>query len=106
MSRWLGFYMRGCCGKCTPCREGTYWITGMLEELEHGHGSEERLQVIQHACSQIAGRSFCALGDAAATPYPAAMKFFREEFVTATTTPVDESFDPVAPYVFAGAAAR
>ena len=106
VTRWLEFYKHESCGKCTPCREGTYWITGMLEELEHGHGSEERLQVIQHACSQIAGRSFCALGDAAATPYPAAMKYFREEFVTATTTPVDESFDPVAPYVFAGAAAR
>lgn len=106
VTRWLEFYKHESCGKCTPCREGTYWITGMLEELEHGNSSEERLNVIQHACSQIAGRSFCALGDAAATPYPAAMKYFREEFVTATATPVDTTFDPVAPYVFAGAAAR
>lgn len=106
VTRWLEFYKHESCGKCTPCREGTYWITGMLEELEHGHSSEERLTVIQHACSQIAGRSFCALGDAAATPYPSAMKYFRDEFVAATATPVDDSFDPVASYVFAGAAAR
>ena len=106
VTRWLEFYKHESCGKCTPCREGTYWITGMLERLEHGHGSEHTLETIDHACSQIAGRSFCALGDAAATPYPAAMKFFRDEFVAATTRPVDEDFDPTASYVFAGVAAR
>ena len=51
----------------------------------------------------IAGRSFCALGDAAATPFPAALKHFREEFVQATNTPANETFDPVAATVFAGA---
>ena len=103
VTRWLEFYKHESCGKCTPCREGTYWITGMLEQLEHGHSSELSLEVLNSACGQIAGRSFCALGDAAATPYPAAMKYFREEFLTATHTPADESFDPVASYIFAGA---
>ena len=104
VTRWLEFYKHESCGKCTPCREGTYWITGMLEELEHGRGSELQLEVINSACAQIGGRSFCALGDAAATPYPSAMKYFRDEFVAATHTPVDESFDPVASYLFAGVA--
>jgi NADH-quinone oxidoreductase subunit F len=104
VTRWLEFYKHESCGKCTPCREGTYWITGMLEELEHGRGSEHQLEVINSACAQIGGRSFCALGDAAATPYPSAMKYFRDEFVAATHTPVDESFDPVASYLFAGVA--
>ena len=102
VTRWLEFYKHESCGKCTPCREGTYWITGMLTELEHGRGEERQLEVINSACAQIGGRSFCALGDAAATPFPSAMKYFREEFVAATHTPVDESFDPVASYLFAG----
>jgi len=106
VTRWLEFYKHESCGKCTPCREGTYWITGMLERFEHGKGEEEMLETINSACAQIGGRSFCALGDAAATPYPAAMKYFRDEFVAATSTPVDEAFDPVASYVFAGVAAR
>ena len=106
VTRWLEFYKHESCGKCTPCREGTYWITGMLERLEHGRGEEAMLETINSACLQIGGRSFCALGDAAATPYPAAMKYFRDEFVAATQTPVDDAFDPVASYVFAGAAAR
>ncbi|MDO9486531.1 MAG: NADH-quinone oxidoreductase subunit NuoF [Actinomycetota bacterium] len=106
VTRWLEFYKHESCGKCTPCREGTYWITGMLETFEHGHGAESDLEVLVSACNQIAGRSFCALGDAAATPFPAALKYFRDEFMAATQTPVDEQFDPVASYVFAGAVAR
>ena len=106
VTRWLEFYKHESCGKCTPCREGTYWITGVLEKIEHGHGSEAEVETLVGLCGQIAGRSFCALGDAAATPYPAALKYFREEFLAATTTSADEQFDPVASYVFAGAVAR
>ncbi|MDO8733066.1 MAG: NADH-quinone oxidoreductase subunit NuoF [Actinomycetota bacterium] len=106
VSRWLEFYKHESCGKCTPCREGTYWITGILETFEHGHGAESDLDLLVSACNQIAGRSFCALGDAAATPFPAALQYFRDEFIAATQTPVDEQFDPVASYVFAGAVAR
>ncbi|MFM7145540.1 MAG: NADH-quinone oxidoreductase subunit F, partial [Actinomycetales bacterium] len=105
VTRWLEFYKHESCGKCTPCRVGTYWITGLLEKFEHGAVAEAELDTIADLCGQIAGRSFFALGDAAATPYPAAMKYFRDEFVTATHTPVDESFDPVASYVFAGVGA-
>ena len=106
VTRWLEFYKHESCGKCTPCREGTYWITGVLEKFEHGHGSQREMDTLVDLCGQIAGRSFCALGDAAATPYPAALKYFREEFEAATTTPVDEQFDPVAAYNFAGVASR
>lgn len=106
VTRWLEFYKHESCGKCTPCREGTYWITGVLEKFEHGHGSEAEVDTLVSLCGQIAGRSFCALGDAAATPYPAALKYFREEFLAATTTSADEQFNPVASYVFAGAVAR
>lgn len=106
VTRWLEFYKHESCGKCTPCREGTYWITGVLEKFEHGHGSEAEVDTLVGLCDQIMGRSFCALGDAAATPYPAALKYFREEFLAATTTSADEQFDPVASYVFAGAVAR
>jgi len=106
VTRWLEFYKHESCGKCTPCREGTYWITGVLEKFEHGHGSEAEVETLVSLCGQIAGRSFCALGDAAATPYPAALKYFREEFLAATTTSADEQFNPVASYVFAGAVAR
>ena len=106
VTRWLEFYKHESCGKCTPCREGTYWITGVLERFEHGHGTDADMDLLLEVCGNIAGRSFCALGDAAATPYPGALKYFRDEFVAATSTPVDEAFPPAASYVFGEVAAR
>jgi NADH-quinone oxidoreductase subunit F len=100
VSRWLEFYKHESCGKCTPCREGTYWITGILEKFEHGKGKEEELSVINDVCGQIAGRSFCALGDAAATPFPGAMKYFADEFRDATRIAADASFPPSATTIF------
>ena len=100
ISRWAQFYKHESCGKCTPCREGTYWMTELLKRLEHGKGKEEDLATISSICQQISGRSFCALGDAASGPYPGAIKYFRSEFENAVTTPVDTVFDPAATTVF------
>jgi len=103
ITRWSEFYKHESCGKCTPCREGTGWIMGLLKKFEAGTGTQEELQTLQDLCNQILGRSFCALGDAAATPFPAALKHFREEFLTGTTSPVSASFDPDLATSYAGA---
>ena len=100
---WISFYKHESCGKCTPCREGTWWLSDVLHRFEAGHGTESDLDKLIDICAQIAGRSFCALGDAAATPFPAAMKYFRDEFVQATSTPANESYNPTASTIFAGA---
>ena len=100
---WISFYKHESCGKCTPCREGTWWLSDVLHRFEAGHGTEADLAKLIEICEQIAGRSFCALGDAAATPFPAALKYFRDEFIQATSTPANVSFDPVAATVFSGA---
>ena len=103
VSRWLHFYKHESCGKCTPCREGTFWISDLLHRLEAGHGKTEDLQLLDDLCRQLGGRSFCALGDAAATPFPAAMKYFRDEFAAGVHTAADEAFAPVAAFVGATA---
>lgn len=100
VSRWLQFYKHESCGKCTPCREGTYWISDLLKRLEKGQGKSEDLGTIDELCRQISGRSFCALGDAAATPFPAAMKFFRDEFEAGVSTPAEQTFNPMASTIF------
>lgn len=99
---WLDFYKHESCGKCTPCREGTWWIDQLLHRLEEGTGKVEDLAKLEELCAQILGRSFCALGDAAATPYPGAMKYFRDEFVAGTHTAAEDLFDPNASLVFEG----
>ncbi len=100
---WGKFYKHESCGKCTPCREGTYWLVDLFDRFVDGTGTEAELADLEEICANIFGRSFCALGDAAATPYPAAMKYFRDEFVLGTHTAASELFDPVATTVFAGA---
>jgi len=102
VTRWLEFYEHESCGKCTPCREGTYWLVDLLRRLENGAGSADDISKINEISAQIAGRSFCALGDAAATPFPGAIKYFSDEILLGTRTPARQLFDPVAATVFAG----
>lgn len=74
------FYARESCGKCTPCREGTKWLEQILRRIRNGGGREGDLQLLLDVCSQIDGRSFCGLGDAAAWPVAGALRVFPEEF--------------------------
>lgn len=103
VARWLHFYKHESCGKCTPCREGTFWVTAILKRLEQGTGKDGDLALLADLCKQMAGRTFCALGDAAATPFPAAFKRFPEEFEAGMTTPANHSFAPSAAFVGASA---
>jgi NADH-quinone oxidoreductase subunit F len=97
---WLDFYKHESCGKCTPCREGNWFIHDLVHRFDTGRGERQQLKILDDVCGQIMGRSFCALGDAAATPFPAAMKYFADEFEAGTTTPSSQAFDPAASTVF------
>lgn len=75
------FYRHESCGKCTPCREGTLWLDQLMARLEAGEGSEKDLDLILDLSDNIAGKTFCALGDAAVAFVASAIRHFREEFV-------------------------
>jgi NADH-quinone oxidoreductase subunit F len=79
--RWTEFYKHESCGKCTPCREGTWWLVQMLKDLEAGKGSEADLAKLLDLCDNIAGRSFCALADGAVSPIISSLKYFRDEYL-------------------------
>ena len=78
--RWTQFYAHESCGKCTPCREGTYWLAQIYERLETGSGQEEDLDKLLDIADAILGKSFCALGDGAASPIISSLKYFRAEY--------------------------
>ena len=80
MQRTASFYAHESCGKCTPCREGTKWMSKILDRIVAGNGREDDIQTLLDICDQIDGRSYCALGDAAAWPIRAGIFNFREEF--------------------------
>ena len=74
------FFEHESCGKCTPCREGTWWAVKVLERVEHGEGRQEDLDLLLDIADGIDGRSFCPLGDAAAWALRSNVKLFRDEF--------------------------
>jgi NADH-quinone oxidoreductase subunit F len=80
--RWTEFYAHESCGKCTPCREGTYWMVQILRRLEQGNGDEADLATLLDTCDNILGRSFCALGDGATSPITSSIQYFRGEYVS------------------------
>lgn len=92
ISRWTDFYQHESCGKCTPCREGTFWMRQIMHRLEAGKGQPGDVDLLYEIASNIAGRSFCALGDAAATPIRSGIELFRDEFEAGYTTPAWELF--------------
>ncbi len=102
--RWTEFYTHESCGKCTPCREGTWWLVQGLSALEKGQGNEADLDLLLDQCDNILGRSFCALADGAVSPISSSIKYFRDEYV-AHLTNGGCPFDPAASTLFAPAGA-
>jgi NADH-quinone oxidoreductase subunit F len=102
--RWTEFYKHESCGKCTPCREGTWWLVQTLAALERGQGTESDLELLLDQCDNILGRAFCALGDGATSPISSSIQYFREEYL-AHLTHGGCPFDPAASTVFATAGA-
>lgn len=74
------FFEEESCGKCTPCREGTKWLVDILHRLVHGDGRPEDLDLLKDICANLAGKSFCPLGDSATSCIRSAFKYFPEEF--------------------------
>ncbi len=98
--RWTEFYKHESCGKCTPCREGTWWLAQTLARLEAGQGNEADLDLLLDQCDNILGRAFCALGDGATSPITSSIKHFRDEYL-AHLEQGGCPFDPSASTVFA-----
>ena len=98
--RWTEFYKHESCGKCTPCREGTWWLVQILKDLEHGKGTPEDLDKLLDLCDNIMRRSFCALADGAASPIISSIKYFKEEYLQHLATG-GCPFDSVASTKFA-----
>ena len=106
ITRWTEFYQHESCGKCTPCREGTYWMKQIMLRLEQGRGQAGDIDLLDEIAGNIAGRSFCALGDAAATPVRSGIAKFRDEFEAGLTTPARELFPYEASAVFTSGGTR
>ncbi|WP_444997117.1 NADH-quinone oxidoreductase subunit NuoF [Aliikangiella sp. IMCC44359] len=74
------FYYEESCGQCSPCREGTGWMSRVIHRILKGEGRAEDLDNLDRVAGNIMGRTICALGDAAAMPIKGFLKHYRHEF--------------------------
>src|SRR6476660_2426935 len=79
--RFSEFYEHESCGKCTPCREGTRWLTAILRKLEDGRATQDDLDLLLDVCDRINGKCLCPLGDSDAIIIASYVAKFRDEFV-------------------------
>ena len=79
--RWIEFYHHESCGKCTPCREGNYWMGQILHRILSGQGTHEDLDTLLDSCDNLLGRSFCALGDGATSPVTSSIQYFKQDYL-------------------------
>ena len=75
------FFDHESCGKCTPCREGLYWVKQVMAGILEGRGTEEDLDLLLDVCEQIQGASFCGLGDASVSCVVSTIRKFRGEYL-------------------------
>ena len=74
------FFEHESCGKCTPCREGTYWMARLLERIDDGAGTMADIDLLVNVATQIQGRTLCPLGEFATAPVVSSVKAFRDEY--------------------------
>jgi NADH-quinone oxidoreductase subunit F len=78
--RLTEFYAHESCGKCTPCREGTWWAQRVLARIEQGYGREADLPLMADLGKNILFKAFCALADGAVSPIQSSLKYFMDEY--------------------------
>ncbi|MEL7234562.1 MAG: NADH-quinone oxidoreductase subunit NuoF, partial [Chloroflexota bacterium] len=92
-SKMAKFFHHESCGKCTPCREGTYWIDKVMDRIMAGQATQKDVDNVFDVAGNIQGMTLCALGDFAANPILATIKNFPEDFAAYTD---QKAVEPVA----------
>jgi NADH-quinone oxidoreductase subunit F len=81
--KMVRFFKHESCGKCTPCREGTYWMFQIYNNIAAGQGTAADLITLEDVAHQIQGKCLCALGEFSVQPVLSTLKHFKEEYNTA-----------------------
>jgi len=92
-SKVTKFFKHESCGKCTPCREGTYWLDKVIDRILAGQGRPTDVDLIDNVAKNMAGTTLCALGDFAANPIIYTIKHFPDDFKQ-HVTPKEEEKKP------------
>ncbi len=81
------FFKHESCGKCTPCREGTYWMTHILDRIVAGKAAESDVELLQAVAGQMQGKCLCALGEFSILPVLSSVQKFRSDYLQKVAAP-------------------
>ncbi len=82
INKTVHFFKHESCGKCTPCRDGNYWMLHLVERIHHGEGTKADLELLHSVAAQVNGKCLCALGDFSTMAVTSALERFPEDFAT------------------------
>jgi len=74
------FFKHESCGKCTPCREGTYWMSHISDRIESGNAKKEDIDLLKSVAAQMQNKCFCALGEFSTMAVMSGLNHFRADF--------------------------
>jgi NADH-quinone oxidoreductase subunit F len=80
LNKTIHFFKHESCGKCTPCREGTYWMVHLTERIANGHATQEDVDLLYSVAGQIKGKCFCALGEFSIEAVLTGIERFPQDF--------------------------
>ena len=80
IKKTIDFFKHESCGKCTPCREGNYWMSYLTKELHSSENKEEMVQLLYDVASNIKGKCLCALGEFSIMGVLTSIERFPEDF--------------------------
>jgi NADH-quinone oxidoreductase subunit F len=83
----IQFFRHESCGKCTPCREGTYWLEKRMDAIWDKKATPADIKLIEDVANQINGKCLCALGDFATSPITSSLRHFRSEYMALVEQP-------------------
>ena len=100
--KMIHFFRHESCGKCTPCREGTFWMEQVLHRVYHGHGTEADIKLLESVANNMTGKCLCALGEFATSPVLSSIRHFLPEYKAKVSTAAQQAARESVPVAMAG----
>ena len=89
--KMIHFFRHESCGKCTPCREGTFWMERVLHRVYEGHGTEADIKLLESIANNMTGKCLCALGEFSTSPVLSSIRHFLPEYKAKVSTAAQQA---------------
>jgi NADH-quinone oxidoreductase subunit F len=80
INKTIHFFKHESCGKCTPCREGNYWMRNLTDRIHEGKGSGDDVKLLLNVAKQMQGKCLCALGEFSTMAVVTGIERFPQDF--------------------------